>query len=470
MSGLFRVLGFLALPLVFVSCVTSTRNAVFVKADAGVVARNYESVAKILDGPDTKSYYNEKDQVLRNLDVGLLYHLAGNPAESLRRLDLAERLIDENYTKSISNAAASFLLNDYQLEYFGEVYEDLYINLFKALDYMRLGKTDGAYVEIRRVSDKLNLLEDKYGRMASGMNSSPSSKGVVQAGKTEFRNSALARYLSMLLYRADGRPDDAAIDQRQIQAAFSSQPSLYNFPIPAAVSPPVVPGKARLNIVAFAGKSPVKRANNLRINTLKNLIIVSVQKEDSRGQLQFAQLAPISFPGVAGGYNFKAELPEMLLQPSQVARIAVLVDGVPAGELALIEKIDSIALETHKLTETPIFFKTVLRTVTKGILTKTAKDQANRAASQAGELVGILAFAGGIAADLLVDASEQADLRTARYFPGQAYVGELAVEPGEHTVTVEYFSRAGALLYQEFFPRKNYLENGLNLVSSFNLE
>ncbi len=104
---------------------------VFQKADAAVEARDYAQVAKTLDGPDSKKYYNDKDQVLRYLDSGMLYHLADLPDESIKRLETAERLIDENYTKSISNAAASFLINDYQLVYFGEAYEDLYVNVFR---------------------------------------------------------------------------------------------------------------------------------------------------------------------------------------------------------------------------------------------------------------------------------------------------------------------------------------------------
>jgi len=312
------------------SCVTATRNAVFVKADAGVGARDYAKVAQTLDGKDTKTYYGDKDQVLRNLDVGLLYHLAQEPQESLKRLETAERLIDQNYTKSLANAAASFLINDYQLEYFGEVYEDLYVNLFKALDYIRLGEEDSAFVEIRRVMTKLNVLEDKYGRMADTMNASPDAKGAVKAGKTEFHNSALARYFSMLLYQADGKPDDAALDQRQALAAFSSQPGVYNFPVPQAVRSPLNSG-AKVNVVAFAGRSPIKRANNLRINTLKNLIVVSLQKEDAKGQFYFTDLAPIAFPGVVQGYNFKAELPEMVMRPSKVTSIRVTIDGAVMG-------------------------------------------------------------------------------------------------------------------------------------------
>jgi hypothetical protein len=172
--------------------------------------------------------------------------MAGLPERSTANFNEAERLIEENYTKSITNAAASFLLNDYSLEYFGEAYEDLYLNVFKAIDYIRLDNFDGAFVEVRKVGNKLNLLEDKYGRLAEGMNSSSDAKGAVKAGKTEFHNSALARYLSVLLYRADGLSDDAALDLRKLNEAFLTQPTVYDFPPPKLDSMLEGSDKARL--------------------------------------------------------------------------------------------------------------------------------------------------------------------------------------------------------------------------------
>lgn len=450
------------------SCMT-TRNAKFVEADEGVESREFEAVANTLDGPRSADYYRDKDQVLRYLDAGMLYHMAGLPERSTKSFNEAERLIEENYTKSITNAAASFLLNDYSLEYFGEAYEDLYLNVFKAIDYIRLDDFDDAFVEVRRVGNKLNLLEDKYGRIAEGMNASSDAKGAVKAGTAEFHNSALARYLSVLLYRADGRSDDAALDLRKLQEAFVAQPKVYDFPPPKLDAMLAPSDKARLNVIGFSGRSPSKRANTLRLITAPDIIAVTMQKEDEKGQLYFTDVGVVSFPGVDSGYNFKCQLPEMIERPSQVTRVSVFVDGVKAGDLALIEKLDAVAMETFKLSQTPIFFKTVIRTVTKSLLAEKAKDKAWESASKAGGVAGLFALAGGLAADVAIEASEQADLRLARYFPGQARVGEFEIEPGEHDVAVEYYG-VGGLLYRETFPRRNYSKQGLNVLASYDLE
>jgi hypothetical protein len=450
------------------SCVTTTRNSLFVEADESVAKRDYRAAAAMLDGPKSKDIYREKDQVLRYLDTGMLYQLADDPKTSIQRFDEAERLIEDNYTKSISNAAASFLVNDYTMDYFGEAYEDVYLNVFKALGYIRLGKLDDSFVEVRRVDEKLNLLEDKYGKLASGMNSSSSAKGKVKAGSTKFHNSALAQYIGLLLYRADGRPSDARINADKIKEAFASQPSLFDFPVPSLDGMLEPTDKARINVIGFSGRSPEKRASTLRIITERGLLIVETEKEDARGNMVPTHLAPVPFP-VDGQYRFKAMLPEMYKRPSSVAKVVVFVDGFAVGQLSLIEKMDTVAQETFELHKTPLYFKTVIRAVTKGIVTAKAKEAANKEAAKEGGALALLSLVGGVAADLAVDASEQADLRCDRYFPGQARVGEFLVEPGEHEVTVEYYGSGGSLIARDIFPRRNYARDGLNVLASYSL-
>jgi len=94
--------------------------------------------------------------------MGMLYHYDGDYVKSNEFLTEAEYAIEDLYTKSVGKAVASMLLNDNALDYFGEDYEDIYLNIFKALNYFHMNKSEDAFVEIRRVNNKLNLLEDKY--------------------------------------------------------------------------------------------------------------------------------------------------------------------------------------------------------------------------------------------------------------------------------------------------------------------
>ena len=455
---------------IFTSCQTSTRNSRFVETDREVAERNYLSAAEKLNTDEKESPYRDKDQVLRYLDVGILYHMAGNTKESIDCFHEAERLIEENFTKSISDAAVSFLINDYTLEYFGEAYEDLYLNVFKAIDFIRLNDFDGAFVEIRRLTNKLNVLEDKYGNLAQSMNSSKDAQGNIKAGKTEFHNSALARYFGILLYRGDNRWDSAAIDLAKLKEAFRAQPKVYDFPAPKNLDMMLErTNKARINVIAFTGQSPIKKAYTLRITTLENIILITEQKENDQGQLILTELLPISFP-VTGGYNFKTQIPEMIKRPSQVSKVKVFVNDLPVGELELIEKLDEVAIETFNLSKGMIYLKTVFRTVTKGVLAKQATKAATNATSGAGGVAQLLTALGGLALTVAADASEQADLRGARYFPGQAYAGEFWVEPGEHTITIDYYNRTNTLLYRKVFAPGHYAPGKLNVLTAYDLQ
>jgi hypothetical protein len=456
----------------FCASCTSTRNALFQELDAEVEGHNYGGAAQRIDEPGPSGeLYGEKDGVLFYLDSGILYHAAGEPRKSIERFDEAEILIEENFTKSVTDAVSSFLLNDYQLEYAGEAYEDIYLNVFKAIDYLKLGSFDGAYVEMRRLEEKLNLLEDKYEALAQSINSSPEAKGALKAASTDFYNSALARYISVLLYRADRRRDSAVIELGRLKEAFSRQPALFDFPLPPELDGLLRRGeKAKINVIGFTGRSPIKRASTVRLTTGEGLILVTQEKEDAGGRMVLVNAAPIPFP-VSAGFNFKCQLPQMKLRPSRIKRLVLFVDGAAAGELSLIEKMDKVAEETFKLAQSMIFFKTIVRTVTKGVTIKMAKNLADKRAKAAGGgWFSVLSLVGGVAADVAADLSEEADLRAARYFPGQAYVGEFLVEPGEHELALEFYDGAGRRVYREEIPRRNYTQEALNLVTACELQ
>ncbi len=141
--------------------------------------------------------YKEKDRILYYLDAGMLCHYNAHWAESNELLTKAEHAIEEAYTRSVSKAATSIMLNDNALEYAGEDYENIYLNVFKAINFLQQGAFDPAFVEVRRINDKLNLLEDKYARIATEYNTTTKDSGTTktfQPGKIRFHNSALARY------------------------------------------------------------------------------------------------------------------------------------------------------------------------------------------------------------------------------------------------------------------------------------
>ena len=111
-----------------------------------------------------KPLYPESNAISLRLDKGLLEHYAGNHEESPEDLMEAERLMEEAFTKSVTEAMASYIANDNTKEYPGEDYKDIYLSVFNALNFYYLGNVEDALVEIRKLthsSGKLNMLSQK---------------------------------------------------------------------------------------------------------------------------------------------------------------------------------------------------------------------------------------------------------------------------------------------------------------------
>lgn len=458
-----RLMVILAAGVVLASC--TTINARFVEIDESAERGEYNEAVQKVESQN-QELYKERDSLLYYLDSGVLHFYAGNYDQSIARLEEAERLIEELFTVSMSRAAATFLVNDTVQEYSGEDFEDIYSNVFKAVAFLEQGDEAGAFVEIRRIDNKLNLLEDKYVGLAEQYSRAEESEVEVSPGESRFYKSALARYLSLVMYRADGNYDSARIDYQEMVEAFQQQGNLYDFPIPFDESVAQPSQEPRLSVVAFAGQAPLKRAETLRIITAANRVIITYETENRRGELIPEGLGSIYWPGIEEGYWFRFQLPRMELRGSDADRIVVLADGEPLGELAMIENIERIAQDTFQIKQPLIYIKTVTRAIVKGIVAERGKEGIQEAAASSGSVAGLVAgVVGTVAADVATEATEKADLRVSRYFPAHAYAGEWELSPGTYELAVEYYA-GDDLLYRDQLGPVTVAEGGANLTTS----
>ncbi len=449
----------------------ATRNEKFAELDKQVYSGNLEQALQMLSDQDTcKLLYSPKrDMVLYHLDKGVLSHYAHMDDQAIEHLTQAERLIEENYTKSVTQSAGSYLLNDTVTDYAGEAYEDLYLNAFKALSFARKNDFDGTYVEIRRMGMKLNLLTDKYRSLAEQYNDAEESKAEIEMEENPFYNSALARYLGMVVYRADGNIDSARIDRDKISEAFRNQAQIYDFEQPDFSSALEPAEGVKLNVVGFSGLAPIKKANTLYIRTVSNGIGIFLVKEGDSGSSREEKLEVIPWPGMKNGFFFKFQLPYMKKQGTAVESAEIYVDGEKAGEMELLESLENAAYETFQLKKKLIYIKTITRTVVKGVAAQITKEAAKKAAEdQIGGIGGMVAgLATEVTADVAVNASEKADLRSSRYFPSHAFVGEVDVEPGEHTIRIDYLDGNGSLLDSRTVENRVIQPGMINLISTY---
>lgn len=443
-----------------------TKNKFYGPIAEDLQNQNYQAAVHKIERAKDDNQYEKKDRLLYYLDSGLANHYALNRDSCIEKLSLAEESSEELFTKSISRAAASLALNDNILEYSGEDYEILYTNLIKALDFLAKGQFDDAFVEIRRSNEKLDLLEMKYSDAAKSFKTTVPKDDSLHINENlsydiehvRFNNDAFARYISMHLYAAEGRLDDARLDYEMLLSAFESQPEIYNFNPPEVKLYPE--SGALFSVVGLTGLSPVKEAVNLRIRTDKDLGLVQVLYTD--GPDKDAEYAHLPFP-VKEDYYFKFSLPKIVRQPTRISRIKVWIDNESAGELELIEDVSLVAEETFKAKKSLVYFRTIGRAIFKGLAAHKAKQKIDRKAEGLG---GWLLKA---AVDVTTDVSENADLRCSHLLPGRIYVGDFDLAPGIYNIRVDFISDHGVVLKSEEYPEYEVKAESWNLIEVFSL-
>jgi len=460
------VFGMIAVALLAGCASTVTYKQQFVGIEAKLRAHDYATALSQIQAHKSIAY-TQKDQVLFYLDAGMLSHFDGRWRESNEILSQAENAIESAYTRSVSRATASVMLNDNSLEYVGEDYENIYLNVFKALNYVKLGGFDSALVEVRRIGNKLNVLEDKQARMAQGYNRSEKRGKNFKQGSNRFYDSALARYLSMLMYRAEGAWDDARIDLERIEAIWQEASHIYTYRMPdlsTALSPPP-DGYAKLNVISFFGRSPDKLARTLYIHTQPRLITITATEQTGYQNQQVRALETFPWAGpdpLPVGQQLKFQVPYLKMRGSRVGRIRLQLNGRELASFGTIESMDKVAYETFKVKEGLIYLKTITRAVAKGVAR--AETVAELQKHRDGQQVPTFLV------DALFNATENADLRISQFFPAAADICEIDVPVGSHRVEVVYYDRNGNRLYTDDLGTITVSEGRLNLLESCYLD
>ena len=396
---------------------------------------NYELVYSTLE-QSSKNYYSNHDDVLQMLDLGLLAHYSDFPESSINYLNRAESLIEENFSKSISQNISSYILNDNVIDYAGEEYEDIYVNLFKCLTFISQENYESAFVEIRRFNNKLKSLSVKYQEQISKIKKESQMQDDSlnsENYKVQFYDSVFARYLSMLLYLYEGDVDSAKIDYNYLVSAFESQKKLYNFSFPKQIEENFYTQKnnVRLNVVAFSGMAPRK-------------------KEESISNVY---------------YGYKIALPVMYKIKTEVDSIELVAINkdtktVYQKDFEKIESISNIAVDTFKQKQSLIYTKSIARSIIK--YGTTAVLGVCKETSDEDNIFDLLYLASLLANQL----TEVADIRTSKYFPSSVYISGIDLPAGNYDIIVNYFSYDGTKIYQKIFDDYDVSKDKLNLLEA----
>ena len=254
----------------------------------------------------------------------------------------------------------------------------------------------------------------------------------------EFHNSAFARYLSMLLYRADNDLYSAQIDYNKIQEAFALQKSVYDFSMPQELKDELsVPlDKARVNFICYTGRSPIKVEDTLRI--------------------------PFN------DAYYKLALPVLKIFPSHIRAIQVVMTDKYTGivykqNLSALEKISNIVCDTYKQHFGAIYARSLIRSISKSV-TSGVLDAASRETSDSylGSIFGIL----NLFSQVTTEVTERADVRICRFFPSVVSVAGISVPDGIYDIKINYYNMKKKIVHTDCIDGFEIKAGKLNLIES----
>ena len=206
---IFLLLALLPL-LILTSCATYYQKNI--KFQTSVVNGDLEKAKEILESDKGKT---GKNRVLYLFNKGWVQWMMNENAESNIALDEADKII-EDQQKNYGLEALALITNPNVKPYKPEDFEVVLVNYFKALNYLNLGKYSDALVEVRKVNEKLNQLNDKY-----------------PDHKNRYQDDAFAHVIMGLIYDANHEYNDAFIAYRNALNVYENSYKInFNIQVP----------------------------------------------------------------------------------------------------------------------------------------------------------------------------------------------------------------------------------------------
>ena len=426
----------------------------------------------------------EEDEVLYRLERGMLSHYQGEWDSSATHFQEAGKAIERHYTKDVTKNLQSLLINDLQLPYDGESYESIYLSTFNCLNYLHMGDSQGALVEMRRVSHKLELLSDRHRGIAESLAKSDTADTalkkvdekledvdlITESGTAppEIRqNSSLGRLLTTVLYSKAGQPDDARIEFEKLRTSLDDQGQteyLTAFSRAADVSSTPAPTTAEADTewktASFLPSFSLVESDLWDFGTASwssTTSGVTVPAPDQLTRptayntllLAFTGKAPrkkersFSIPIVLNEETVQLHfaVPVLETPESEVARVRAVATG-DTVQVPMVENMQDVAHEMFDQKKSILYTRAALRAVLKAGATQGAEKLAEEGG---GEVAGFLAEQAG---NLLSKGAAQADTRGWQTMPGRAHAVVATLPEGTHEVTFEYLSSDGQILKQ----------------------
>lgn len=398
---------------------------------------------------EARDEYGSKSRVLYDMDLGMALHLAGDYEASNVHLERAETRIEDLYTRRVSTEIAAFLINDTRLPFEGAPFEQVWVNVVKALNYALLGEWDEALVEARRIDHRLNVLADRRDADA-------------------YREDPFARYMSGVLFESAGELNDAFIAYRKAYDAYRAARSWLRTPVPESLKtdllritdalalgqehefyrrefpdiswhpPSAIKNLAQVVVISYNGRAPRTEDQFLDLPVdLDALKLVLLTKGATGGANTDERRVVESVLYGLSGRVVRVALPKLVPQKTQVQHSEVSLSG-PAGPIRtrtqLAANLTATAEKALNDRFTALAVKAVARAASKFAIAEGATRGAREAVRD--DEATLVAFLAGFLFKSLAIATEEADKRSWRTLPDEIHIARVWLSPGDYTVRV----------------------------------
>lgn len=437
--------GFCLIALFIAAC--ASPGGLLTQLDKLTAQGQYDQAASVVEAAKEKNY-GGKNALLYHLDRGMLLHLSGKWSESNASFEEAKRLAKELYTKSVSNAAATFLTSDNARPYAGEDFERAQIPIFSAVNYLMLGQGTEALVEARQVDFLLTKLQTDLGH------------------KSIYTEDAFARYLMGLIYEDQGELNDAYVSYAKALRAYEGYAADYGVPAPPAlvqdalrtadrlgfddkaaeiqkkwggrVPSPWPKGAGEVVVLHYQGLPPRKIDSFFEISVVKGFVFVDAQRPVGQDARDVEQAKTI-MRSIAMDQMVRVAFPSFEPVPYEIRGLTVRADGSDVEFASVLgQDIGAIAVKNLKDRVGRERAKAIARAVVKWTLTQKV---AAKVEEKKGEGMAFLVKTLMQAASAV---TEVADKRSWGTLPDKIGVARLVLPAGKHALHVTTRTAAGA--------------------------
>jgi len=384
----------------------------------------YDEVNVYIDKVKEK-FYSKDNRLLYYMDKGLVLNHGKRYEESNQFMEQAKTTADELWTESIGKNALAWVTTDNSLPYQGQDFEKVFLHLVSAFNYIGQEKFDGARVEARQVTNKLELYNSKYEE------------------KNVYSDDAFARWLSgklaatELAQAGQAAINDAWIDYRKAVTVYQNEYiKRYKTPLPGFVVADA------MHAASVLGNDFTDDLQGLR-KEFPGVQFVRQSDRKDKGEIVFIHLsgeAPYKkdefWTATADNDVIRIAYPVFVPKPHFIQSSLIHIEATgDTSRTELAQDITAIAVQNLADQMGRIQGKAIARQVAKYIAGKAAQAAGKKAGNNA--LGGALQLAGA-AFNAASAITEEADKRSWITLPSQIWVSEMLVAPGTHSLDVTF--------------------------------